>query len=231
MSGRAGGRSPLAKGRHMGRLCFNTNQSPRSDGRDCDQASGIKRQRIFERITCSAEYDHAKTPLRDVLLKREILVAGHEYREPSVLGLSKQCAVLETCPRFLLDSTNVVPDQVRRRFDYPSDAVNLIAFGVVEHVAGHLSRVNDHTPGGFRDSVDEGSDLEIPSITCFMTGECGLNPFVAGGAAFLSSFRGAELSCSKPGIGRSAGMNWVSIITPRASRRSVGSSMAGISPV
>jgi hypothetical protein len=28
--------------------------------------------------------------------------------------LSKQCAVLETCPRFLLDSTNVVADQVRR---------------------------------------------------------------------------------------------------------------------
>src|SRR5712691_3853131 len=76
--------------------------------------SSQKRQQVFERIARSAEYDHAKTPVRDVLLKLEILVAGHEHREPSVLGLSKQCAVLETCPRFLLDSTNVVADQVRR---------------------------------------------------------------------------------------------------------------------
>ena len=100
--------------RRWGRLCLNTNHLPRSDGRDCGQASGNKRQQVFERIARSAEYDHAKTPVRDVLLKLEILVAGHEHREPSVLGLSKQCPFLETCPRFLLNSTNVVADQVRR---------------------------------------------------------------------------------------------------------------------
>ena len=98
----------------MGRLCLNTNHLPRSDGRDCGQASGNKRQQVFERIARSAEYDHAKTPVRDVLLKLEILVAGHEHREPSVLGLNKHCAVLETCPRLLLDSTNVVADKVQR---------------------------------------------------------------------------------------------------------------------
>ena len=60
----------------MGRLCLNTNYLPRSDGRDRGQPSGNKRQQIFERITRSAEYDHAKTTLRNVLLKLEILVAG-----------------------------------------------------------------------------------------------------------------------------------------------------------
>ncbi len=98
----------------MGRLRLNTDHLPGSDGRDCGQARGNKRQQVFERIAGSAEYDYAKTPVRDVLLKLEILVAGHEHRKPSVLGLRKQCPVLETCPRFLLDRTNVVADQVRR---------------------------------------------------------------------------------------------------------------------
>ena len=96
----------------MGWLCLNTNQLPRSDGRDRGQASGNKRQQVFERIARSAEYDHAKTSVRDVLLKLEILVAGHEHREPSVLGFSEQFAVLETRPRFLLDRTSVVADQI-----------------------------------------------------------------------------------------------------------------------
>ena len=68
-------KAAFARPQHL-KLCFNTNQLPRSDGRDRGQPSRNKRQQIFEGITRSAEYDHAKTPLRDVLLKLEILVAG-----------------------------------------------------------------------------------------------------------------------------------------------------------
>ena len=108
------GEARLRRSVSNGRVCLNTNQLPRLDGRDRGQAGRNKWQQVFERVAGSAEYDHAKTPVRDVLLKLEILVASHKHREPSVLGMSEQCAVLETCPRFLMDSTDVVADQVRR---------------------------------------------------------------------------------------------------------------------
>ena len=80
-------------GRHPARLrgdgddtfsrqfCGVTNRSRkmlRANGRDRGQPSGNKRQQVLECIAQSAEYDHAKTPLRDVLLKCEILVAGQK---------------------------------------------------------------------------------------------------------------------------------------------------------
>ena len=93
-------------------LCLNTNHLPRSDGRDCGQTSWYTRQQIFERIARSAEYEHAKTPVRNVLLELDILVAVCEHREPSAPSFSKQRTVFETCSRFLVDGTNVVADQV-----------------------------------------------------------------------------------------------------------------------
>ena len=65
-------------------------------------------QEVFERVARGAKYDDGKLELGDVLLKLEILVAGQEYVEACGIGVEEQLAVLETCPRLLLNCANDV---------------------------------------------------------------------------------------------------------------------------
>jgi len=93
---------------------LNTNHLSRLDGLDRGQGRWNQGNQIFERVAPGAKYDDAQTPLRDVLLELKAVIAGQEHREPSRLGLAEQYTILETCPRFLLDSANVVADKERR---------------------------------------------------------------------------------------------------------------------
>jgi hypothetical protein len=77
---------------------LNTTHLSRLDCLDRGQHRWNERKQVFERAAVGAKYDNAEAPLRDVLLKLEVLVAGQEHREPSGLCSSEQFAVLETCP-------------------------------------------------------------------------------------------------------------------------------------
>lgn len=77
---------------------LNMNHLSRLDGLDRGQRRWNDGKQVFERVAVGAKDDNAQAPLRDVLLKLEVLVAGQEHREPSGLGSSEQLAIRETRP-------------------------------------------------------------------------------------------------------------------------------------
>lgn len=72
-----------------------------------------QRQQILERIAHPAQYDNADLPLRDVLLKLKILIAGDEDAETGGLRGVEQRAVFKPRPRLLLNGSNLVANQER----------------------------------------------------------------------------------------------------------------------
>ena len=107
--------------RHDGRvgsiwvLCLNSNHPPKLDRIDRGQRPWNEWDQILKRVARSAQDNNPEASLRDVLLKLQVLVAGQEYVEPGVLRAGEQHTILQSRPRFLLDRTRVVPDQVGRK--------------------------------------------------------------------------------------------------------------------
>lgn len=91
-------------------LGLNPHRLPWLDAPDGRQGRRNERKQVFKRVAGRAQHNNAHTSFREVLLKFEILVAGHEDQKPSRLSLRQQRAVLETCPPLLLDGANVVTD-------------------------------------------------------------------------------------------------------------------------
>ena len=96
-------------------LCLNSNHPPRLESFDCGQRFWNEWDQILKRVARSAQDHNPEASLRDVLLKLQVLVAGQEYVEPADLRAGEQHTILQSRPRFLLDSTRVVPNQVGRK--------------------------------------------------------------------------------------------------------------------
>ena len=96
-------------------LCLNSNHLPRLDSLDCGQRIWNEWDQILKRVARSAQDNNPEASLRNVLLKLQVLVAGEEYVEPGGLRAGEQYTILQSRPRFLLNSTSVVPDQVGRK--------------------------------------------------------------------------------------------------------------------
>ena len=83
-----------------------------ADAGDRPQRFRYQWKQIFERVTDSAEYDDAQSPIRDVLLVLETSIASHEDGEACLLRLVEQDPVLESGPRLLLDRPHVMAHEM-----------------------------------------------------------------------------------------------------------------------
>ncbi len=85
---------------------------------------------LDHRPSIGSENDHSHLPSDEVLLERDVLVAGYENLNSCLRGLIKQASVQQPCPTHLIDGTDVMR---------PQDPPNAYRHILVKQDSGHES--------------------------------------------------------------------------------------------
>ena len=104
-------RSRSATNRHLEALGLNSNHLARSNNLDCADRRLDQCHEILKGVAHAAEDHYSQLASDEILLKLRISISRKEDVETSGFSRIEQLPILESSPRLLMDSSNLVAGQ------------------------------------------------------------------------------------------------------------------------
>jgi hypothetical protein len=105
----------LRRAAHLARLGLNSKHLARVNNFDCADHGRDERNEILKGVAGAAEHDDSDLPFGKILLELKISISCHEDSEADSFGCIEQLAILQPSPRLLVDGSDLVPSQKRRK--------------------------------------------------------------------------------------------------------------------